>query len=70
MQSNMDRRSWPWKKKSSDKSAAEKVIATLDSVAGASSASGGSHPDKVASCWIAVYFIFTFRCSTRIRYVF
>ncbi|CAO2833861.1 unnamed protein product [Amaranthus hypochondriacus] len=42
----MDRRSWPWKKKSSDKSAAEKVIATLDSAAGASLTSGGSQPDK------------------------
>lgn len=41
----MDRRSWPWKKKSSEKSAAEKVIATLDS-AGASLASGGSQADK------------------------
>ncbi|GAB4852505.1 hypothetical protein Ancab_016719 [Ancistrocladus abbreviatus] len=41
----MDRRSWPWKKKSSDKSAAEKAIATLDS-AGLSSASAPSHGDK------------------------
>lgn len=41
----MDRRSWPWKKKSSDKSAAEKVIATLDS-AGASLPSGGSQAEK------------------------
>ncbi|XP_074279175.1 filament-like plant protein 4 [Silene latifolia] len=41
----MDRRSWPWKKKSSEKSAAEKAIATLDS-AGASLPSGGSHADK------------------------
>ena len=44
MQSNMDRRSWPWKKKSSDKSAAEKVIHTLDSAA---AASAESQPDKV-----------------------
>lgn len=41
----MDRRGWPWKKKSSEKSAAEKVIATLDS-AGPSLASGGSQTDK------------------------
>lgn len=46
MQSEMDRRGWPWKKKSSEKSAAEKVIATLDS-AGPSLASGGSQTDKV-----------------------
>lgn len=38
----MDRRSWPWKKKST---AAEKVIATLDS-AGGSLASGGSQTEK------------------------
>ncbi|KAK1391193.1 filament-like plant protein 4 [Heracleum sosnowskyi] len=37
----MDRRSWPWKKKSSDKSATEKVIATLES-AGAPSDLAGS----------------------------
>ncbi|XP_021722550.1 filament-like plant protein 4 isoform X1 [Chenopodium quinoa] len=43
--SRMDRRGWPWKKKSSEKSAAEKVIATLDS-AGAALPSGGSQPDK------------------------
>ncbi|XP_074286877.1 filament-like plant protein 4 [Silene latifolia] len=30
----MERRSWPWKKKSSEKSAAEKAIATLDSAGG------------------------------------
>ncbi|KAH9606765.1 hypothetical protein KSS87_009785 [Heliosperma pusillum] len=41
----MDRRSWPWKKKSSEKSAAEKAIATLDS-AGASLPSGGPQVDK------------------------
>ncbi|XP_021859112.1 filament-like plant protein 4 [Spinacia oleracea] len=41
----MDRRSWPWKKKSSEKSAAEKVIATLDS-AGSVLTSGGSQADK------------------------
>lgn len=45
MQSRMDRRSWPWKKKSSEKSAAEKVIATLDS-AGSVLTSGGSQADK------------------------
>ncbi|XP_057516920.1 filament-like plant protein 4 isoform X2 [Amaranthus tricolor] len=39
----MERRSWPWKKKSSDKSAAEKVIHTLDSAA---AASAESQPDK------------------------
>lgn len=41
----MERRGWPWKKKSSDKSAADKVIATLDS-AGASQPSGASQADK------------------------
>ncbi|GAB4839106.1 hypothetical protein Ancab_028634 [Ancistrocladus abbreviatus] len=41
----MDRRSWPWKKKSSDKSAAEKAITTLDS-AGVLSGSAASHSDK------------------------
>ncbi|KAL8172097.1 hypothetical protein V2J09_023901 [Rumex salicifolius] len=41
----MDRRSWPWKKKSSEKSAAEKAIATLDA-AGVASASGGSQNEK------------------------
>ncbi|CAO2817757.1 unnamed protein product [Amaranthus hypochondriacus] len=35
----MERRSWPWKKKPSDKSAAEKVIHTLDSAAAASAES-------------------------------
>lgn len=29
LQSEMDRRSWPWKKKSSDKAAVEKVAAAL-----------------------------------------
>uniref|UniRef100_A0A5B7ABC4 Putative filament-like plant protein 4 isoform X1 n=1 Tax=Davidia involucrata TaxID=16924 RepID=A0A5B7ABC4_DAVIN len=37
----MDRRSWPWRKKSSDKGAAEKAVAASDS-AGASLASAGS----------------------------
>ncbi|KAL2894819.1 Filament-like plant protein 4 [Bienertia sinuspersici] len=42
----MERRGWPWKKKSSsDKSAAEKVIATLDSAGGALPSSG-SQADK------------------------
>ncbi|GMH03252.1 hypothetical protein Nepgr_005091 [Nepenthes gracilis] len=41
----MDRRSWPWKKRSSDKSSAEKAIATLDS-SGVSLASSGSQDDK------------------------
>ncbi|KAL8135656.1 hypothetical protein AgCh_010337 [Apium graveolens] len=36
----MDRRGWPWKKKSSDKAATEKVIATLESVGAPSSLSG------------------------------
>lgn len=34
----MDKRSWPWKKKSSDKANADKVVATSDS-AGAATAS-------------------------------
>ncbi|CAL5384762.1 unnamed protein product [Camellia sinensis] len=38
----MDRRSWPWKKKSSDKSGAEKVVATLETAA----ASAGSQGDQ------------------------
>ncbi|KAL9244101.1 hypothetical protein vseg_017909 [Gypsophila vaccaria] len=41
----MDRRSWPWKKKSSEKSDAEKAIATLDS-AGRSLSLSGSQADK------------------------
>ncbi|KAK1362316.1 Filament-like plant protein 4 [Heracleum sosnowskyi] len=41
----MDRRSWPWKKKSSDKSATEKVIATLES-AGAPSSLSGIHDNN------------------------
>uniref|UniRef100_A0A5B7AF11 Putative filament-like plant protein 4 isoform X1 n=1 Tax=Davidia involucrata TaxID=16924 RepID=A0A5B7AF11_DAVIN len=41
----MDRRSWPWKKKSSDKAAIEKAVAALDS-AGASLASPGSQGDQ------------------------
>ncbi|XP_074273405.1 filament-like plant protein 4 isoform X2 [Silene latifolia] len=43
--SKMDRKSWPWKKKSSEKSGAEKAIATLDS-AGGSLPSAGSQADK------------------------
>lgn len=31
----MDRRSWPWKKKSSDKAAAEKAAAALDTAVAA-----------------------------------
>lgn len=42
----MDRRGWPWKKKSSDKN--EKAAAAADS-GGASLASGGSQGDKVYS---------------------
>ncbi|KAL9225686.1 hypothetical protein vseg_001580 [Gypsophila vaccaria] len=44
----MDRKNWPWKKKSSEKSSAEKAIATLDSAGGsvASVPSGGSQVDK------------------------
>lgn len=38
----MDRRSWPWKKKSSDKAAAERAAAAADAAA-AALASGGSH---------------------------
>ncbi|GAB4839159.1 hypothetical protein Ancab_028687 [Ancistrocladus abbreviatus] len=41
----MDRRSWPWKKRSSNKSVAEKAIATLDST-GVSSGSAASQDDK------------------------
>ncbi|KAM7518177.1 hypothetical protein LguiB_017139 [Lonicera macranthoides] len=42
----MDRRSWPWKKKSSDKAATEKVLAASESV-GAPSASDGCQGDQV-----------------------
>ncbi|KAA8528731.1 hypothetical protein F0562_036086 [Nyssa sinensis] len=41
----MDRRSWPWKKKSSDKAAIDKAVAALDS-AGASLASAGPQGDQ------------------------
>ncbi|XP_057973435.1 filament-like plant protein 6 isoform X2 [Malania oleifera] len=41
----MDRRSWPWKKKSSDKAAAEKAVTASDS-AGASLVSAGSQVDQ------------------------
>ncbi|KAA8524434.1 hypothetical protein F0562_010842 [Nyssa sinensis] len=44
-QSKMDRRSWPWKKKSSDKAAIDKAVAALDS-AGASLASAGPQGDQ------------------------
>ncbi|KAK1360576.1 filament-like plant protein 4 [Heracleum sosnowskyi] len=42
----MDKRSWPWKKKSSDKANADKVIATSDSAA-APTASSGTQGDQV-----------------------
>lgn len=41
----MDRRSWPWKKKSSDKAAVEKAVATLAS-AGAALPSSGSQAEQ------------------------
>lgn len=41
----MDRRSWPWKKKSSDKSGADKAVAVSESVS--TPASAGSQGDKV-----------------------
>ncbi|KAA8516822.1 hypothetical protein F0562_017068 [Nyssa sinensis] len=44
-QSKMDRRSWPWKKKSSDKAAIDKAVAALHS-AGASLASAGPQGDQ------------------------
>lgn len=46
----MDKRSWPWKKKSSDKQAAEKAAAAtaLDSSTSASDM-GAAQPDKVCS---------------------
>lgn len=44
----MDRRSWPWKKKSSDKAAVEKAVATLAS-AGAALPSSGSQAEQVCS---------------------
>ncbi|KAL1811602.1 hypothetical protein ACET3Z_021667 [Daucus carota] len=42
----MDKRSWPWKKKSSDKANADKVVATSDS-AGAATASSEPQGDQV-----------------------
>ncbi|KAI3816351.1 hypothetical protein L1987_16044 [Smallanthus sonchifolius] len=42
---DMDRRSWPWKKKSSDKSGADKAVSVAESVS--VPASGGSQGDKV-----------------------
>lgn len=43
----MDRRSWPWKKKSSDKASVEKAaVAILDSAA-ATTDSNGSQGDQV-----------------------
>lgn len=44
----MDKRSWPWKKKSSEKANADKVIAILDS-SGAPTASSGTQGDQVCS---------------------
>ncbi|CAK9178433.1 unnamed protein product [Ilex paraguariensis] len=41
----MDRRSWPWKKKSSDKATAEKAVTVSDST-GVPSASAGSQVDQ------------------------
>ncbi|KAK1419740.1 hypothetical protein QVD17_29036 [Tagetes erecta] len=43
--SDMDRRSWPWKKKSSDKSGADKAVSIVESVS--VPASAGSQGDKV-----------------------
>lgn len=42
----MDRRSWPWKKKSSSEKAEKAAAATLDSVL-AASASAGSQGEQV-----------------------
>lgn len=36
----MDRRSWPWKKKSSDKAAAEKAAVAADAAAAALASAG------------------------------
>lgn len=44
----MDKRSWPWKKKSSDKGNADKLISTSES-AGAPTASPGTQGDQVCS---------------------
>lgn len=38
LQSEMDRRSWPWKKKSSDKAAAEKAAAASNAASAANQA--------------------------------
>lgn len=40
--------SWPWKKKSSDKAGAEKIVAALES-AGVSLTSAGSQGNQVCS---------------------
>lgn len=56
IQSIMDRRSWPWKKKSSDKATAEKVIATLESAGAPSAGSQGDH--VCSSTSYNAYFVF------------
>lgn len=49
----MDKRSWPWKKKSSDKANADKIIDTSES-GGAPTASSGTQGDQV--CSLAAFF--------------
>lgn len=53
----MDKRSWPWKKKSSDKTNADKIIEISES-AGAPTASSGTQGDQVCSL-AAIFFFLT-----------
>lgn len=47
----MDRRSWPWKKKSSDKTVAEKSAAA--SVSESTAAASGSAGNTVDQVWLS-----------------
>lgn len=53
----MDKRSWPWKKKSSEKANADKTIATSES-AGVPTASSETQADQVCSFTAFIYFLF------------
>lgn len=53
MQSEMERRSWPWKKKSSGKGGADKTIPALNSAG----ALAGSPDDPVTNNFFSYLFI-------------
>ena len=57
----MDKRSWPWKKKSSDKSGVEKAVAASETAA----ASVGSQAEHVcpSTIWCHAMIYFTLFCS-------